>query len=426
MSQNLPAASPPGSAQTTPRRKRLSARGTFAALQYPNYRLWFFGQMFSLVGTWMQSTAQGFLVYELTGSPAYLGYVGFAAGLPSWLFMLYGGLIADRVPRRTLMMITQSAMMLLAFSLAALTFTGLVQAWMVVVMAFLLGIANAFDAPSRLAFVNELVDRQDMTNAIALNATMFNTATAIGPAIGGLVYAAVGPAWCFFFNGLSFIAVIGALGLMHIRYTAPAAQQRSALRGIQEGFRYVGSQVVVRTVIMNILVVALFGISFVTLMPAWAVDVLGGDATTNGYLQSARGIGALVGALMLATLSGIAPKGRLITIGGFVFPLMLLIFANVAVLPLSLLLLMGIGWGFMVFINSCNALVQSLVPDELRGRVMGIYTLTFFGIMPLGSLLAGAAAERIGAPAAVMVGAAIVLIFAGLVWWRVPGLRRSD
>jgi MFS family permease len=409
-----------------PRRRRLSARGTFAALQYPNYRLWFFGQMFSLVGTWMQSTAQGFLVYELTGSPAYLGYVGFAAGLPSWLFTLYGGLIADRVPRRSLMMITQSAMMLLAFSLAALTFAGKVQAWMVVVMAFLLGVANAFDAPARLAFVNELVDRKDMTNAIALNATMFNTATAVGPAIGGLVYAAVGPAWCFFFNGVSFIAVIVALGLMRIDYTAPAAISRSALKGIQEGFRYVRSQIVVRTVIINVLIVSLFGISFVTLMPAWAVNVLGGGATTNGYLQSARGIGALVGALMLASLSGIVPKGRLITIGGFVFPLMLLFFANVALLPLSLLLLMGIGWGFMVFINSCNALVQSLVPDALRGRVMSIYTLTFFGFMPLGSLLAGAAAERIGEPEAVMTGAMIVLLFAGLVWWRVPGLRHSD
>jgi len=407
-------------------KRRLSARDTFAALQYPNYRLWFFGQMFSLMGTWMQATAQGYLVFELTGSPQYLGYVGFAAGLPSWLFMLYGGLVADRVPRRSLLMITQAAMMLLAFSLAALTFTGRVQAWMIVVMAFLLGVANAFDAPSRLAFVNEMVDRKDMTNAIALNATMFNTATAVGPAIGGLVYAAVGPAWCFLLNGVSFLAVIAALALMHIQYTLPVTAHRSALKGIQEGFRYVGSQAIVRTVILNVLVVSLFGISFVTLMPAWAVDVLGGDATTNGYLQSARGIGALAGALMLASLSGVVSKGRMITVGGFVFPLMLLIFAKITLLPLSLLLLMGIGWGFMVFINSCNALVQSLVPDELRGRVMSIYTLVFFGFMPIGSLLAGVAAERVGVPSAVMLGAIIVIMFAGLVWWRVPGLRRSE
>ena len=271
-----------------------------------------------------------------------------------------------------------------------------------------------------------MVDRKDMTNAIALNATMFNTATAVGPAIGGLVYAAVGPAWCFLLNGISFLAVIGALAMMHIRYTAPVTARRSALKGIQEGFRYVGSQAIVRTVILNVLVVSLFGISFVTLMPAWAVDVLGGDATTNGYLQSARGIGALAGALMLASLSGVVSKGRMITVGGFVFPLMLLIFAKITLLPLSLLLLMGIGWGFMVFINSCNALVQSLVPDELRGRVMSIYTLVFFGFMPIGSLLAGVAAERVGVPSAVMLGAIIVIMFAGLVWWRVPGLRRSE
>jgi len=420
------ALSPPETGQAATSRRRLSARDTFAALQYPNYRLWFFGQMASLVGTWMQSTAQGFLVYELTQSPTYLGYVGFAAGVPSWLFMLYGGLIADRMPRRTLLIITQAAMMILAFILAALTFTGLVQPWHIIVLAFLLGVANAFDAPARISFVTELVDRKDLTNAIALNATMFNTATAIGPAVSGLVYAAVGPAWCFVINGLSFLAVIAALLRMKIEQVLPKARRDSALRDIKAGFGYVGTQTLVRTVILFVLMVSLFGISFVTLMPAWAVNVLGGDATTNGYLQSARGIGALVGALALATLSGTVAKGRLITLGGFLFPAMLLVFANVTWMPVSMLLLAGIGMGFMVFINSCNALVQSLVPDELRGRVMSIYTLTFFGFMPLGSLLAGSVAERIQEPATVMLGASIVLLFAVLVWWRVPALRRSD
>jgi len=407
-------------------RRRFSARGTFASLQHPNYRLWFFGQMFSLVGTWMQSTAQGYLVYELTGSPQYLGYVSFAAGLPSWLFMLYGGLVADRVPRRSLLIVTQAAMMLLAFGMAALKFTGLIQAWMVVLMAFLLGIVNAFDAPARMVFVNELVDRKDLTNAIALNATMFNSAMAVGPAVGGLTYAAVGAEWCFVLNGISYLAVITALMLMRIRAGAPAAVERSPLKGIQEGIRYVARQKVVRTVILNVFMVSLFGISFVTLMPAWAVNVLGGDATTNGYLQSARGIGALAGALMLATLSGMVPKGRLITIGSFIFPAMLLIFSRVDYLPLSLLMLLGIGLGYMLFINTSNALVQGLVPDELRGRVMSIYTLTFFGFMPIGALLAGAVAERIGSPATVLYGAVISLAYFGLVFWRVPALRRSE
>jgi MFS family permease len=204
-------------------RRRVSARGTFAALQYPNYRLWFIGQMISLVGTWMQGTAQGYLVYELTRSPAYLGYVGFAAGVPSWLFMLYGGVIADRMSRRTLLVITQTCMMLLAFLLAGLTFTGRVQPWHIIVLAFLLGTANAFDAPARQAFVLEMVDRQHLTNAIALNSTMFNLGTAIGPAMAGITYSLFGPAWCFTINAFSFLAVIAALLLMKLK---PVEQEK--------------------------------------------------------------------------------------------------------------------------------------------------------------------------------------------------------
>lgn len=384
--------------------------------------------MLSLVGTWMQATAQGYLVFELTKSPLYLGYIGFAAGVPSWLFMLYGGLIADRIPRRTMLLVTQAAMMMLAVILAALTFTGLIQAWQIVIMAFLLGVANAFDAPARLAFTPDLVeDRKDLTNAIALNATMFNTATAVGPAIGGLTYAAVGPGWCFTLNAISFLPVIVALLLMKIPSIRSLDRPRgTAIKEIRAGFRYVSSQTIVRTIMLFVMLVSLFGLGFVPLMPAWAVNVLGGDAATNGYLQSARGIGALLGALMLAMFSGQVPRGRLITIGGFVFPGLLLFFALTNIVPISLLLLVGIGWGFMIFINSSNALIQSLVPDELRGRVMSIYTLTFFGFMPLGALLAGSLAERIGSPATVLLGAVIVLICAGVVYLRVPALRRSE
>lgn len=409
-------------------RRRFSARGTFAALQYRNYRLWFFGQMLSLVGTWMQATAQGYLIFELTKSPLYLGYIGFAAGVPSWLFMLYGGLIADRIPRRTMLLVTQAAMMVLAVILAVLTFTGLVQAWQILIMAFLLGVANAFDAPARLAFTPDLVeDRKDLTNAIALNATMFNAATAVGPAIGGLTYAAFGPGWCFTLNAISFLPVIVALLLMKIPFIRSLDRPRgTAIKDIRAGFGYVSSQTIVRTIMLFVMLVSLFGLSYMPLMPAWAVNVLGGDATTNGYLQSARGIGALLGALMLATFSGQVPRGKLITIGGFVFPGLLLLFALTKTVPISLLLLVGIGWGFMIFINSSNALIQSLVPDELRGRVMSIYTLTFFGFMPIGSLLAGSVAERVGEPMTVLLGAVIVLICAGMVYLRVPALRRSE
>jgi MFS family permease len=397
---------------------------TFAALRYPNYRLWFLGQLVSLVGTWMQITAQGFLVFELTHSTAYLGYVGFAAGIPSWLFMLYGGVIADRVARRKLLVITQSTMMVLAFILAALAFTGLVQPWQIVLLALFLGAANAFDAPARQAFVFELVDRQDVTNAIALNSSMFNLATVVGPTIAGLTYAIFGAAWCFTLNGVSFIAVIVALLLMRLPAHVVAPRAQSAFAQLKEGVRYTLAHPVLRTLIAIPGVAALFGTAYATLLPAWAVETLGGDATTNGLLQSARGAGSLLGALMIAAFAHFGWRGRWLTIGTFVYPVLLLAFAEVRPLPLSLAVLVGVGWGGMVLFNMANTLVQSHVSDALRGRVMSIYTLTFFGGMPLGALVAGALAQFIGAPLTIVASALISLAFAVLFWVWVPQLRR--
>ena len=396
---------------------------TFAALKHYNYRLWFAGQLVSLFGTWMQTTAQGYLVFQLTGSPAYLGYVGFAAGIPSWLFMLYGGLTADRMSRRKLLVLTQTFMMLLAFILAALAFTALIQPWHIILLAFLLGTANAFDAPARQAFVRELVERDDMTNAIALNSSMFNLAAVVGPAIAGITYALFGPAWCFTINGLTFVAVITALLFMRIRPAAAPVRLRSAFQEIMIGFRYVAGEPVIRILMVNLAVVSLFGLGFITLMPAWSVNVLGGDATTNGYLFSARGAGALTGALMIASLGRIRSKGRLMTIGSFVMPIVLVLFSTTSRLPVSMLALVGVGWGFMVILNTSNALVQTHIPDELRGRVMGIYTLTFFGLMPVGSLLNGALADWVGAPITILINGIVMLLFAAMVWLRVPSLR---
>ena len=396
---------------------------TFAALKHYNYRLWFAGQLVSLFGTWMQTTAQGYLVFQLTGSPAYLGYVGFAAGIPSWLFMLYGGLTADRMSRRKLLILTQTFMMLLAFILAALAFTALIQPWHIILLAFLLGTANAFDAPARQAFVRELVERDDMTNAIALNSSMFNLAAVVGPAVAGITYALFGPAWCFTINGLTFVAVITALLFMRIRPAAAPERLRSAFQEIMIGFRYVAGEPVIRILMVNLAVVSLFGLGFITLMPAWSVNVLGGDATTNGYLFSARGAGALTGALMIASLGRIRSKGRLMTIGSFVMPIVLVLFSTTSRLSVSMLALVGVGWGFMVILNTSNALVQTHIPDELRGRVMGIYTLTFFGLMPVGSLLNGALADWVGAPITILINGIVMLLFAAMVWLRVPSLR---
>jgi MFS family permease len=380
--------------------------------------------MLSLVGTWMQGTAQGQFMFDLTHSPAYLGYIGFASGIPTWVFMLYAGVIADRVPRRTLLVITQTFMMLLAFILAGLTFLKLVQPWHILVLASLLGIANAFDAPARLAFVPELVPKEDLTNAIALNATMFNTATAFGPAVAGITYSFFGPAWCFTINGISFIAVIIALLLMKLDPWKPVTRRVPVFQNLVDGLRYVAGEPTVRVLIVAIGLVSLFGLGFATLFPAWAVRILGGNATTTGLLQSARGLGALFGALTLATISGMRMRGKLLTLGSFIFPIFLMLFSLVHWLPLSMLVLMCVGYAFMFFVNLANATVQTITPDGLRGRVMSIYSLSFFGLMPLGSLLAGNAAARFGEPGTVLVSALIMLAFAGLMFLFAPGLRR--
>jgi MFS family permease len=402
------------------------ARRTFAALSYPNYRLWFFGQMTSLFGTWMQSTAQGYLVYELTHSEAYLGYVGFASGIASWIFMLYGGAIADRVPRRKLLVLTQSLSMVPALALSALTFTHTVQPWHIVVLAFCLGVVNAFDAPARQSFVLEMVERPVLTNAIALNSMMFNTAMAIGPAIGGLAYALFGPGWCFAINGLSFVAVIAALLSMKLPEWSPPPKVRGALSDIKEGLRAVVADRRILAIICLMSMVSLFGMAFATLLPAWAVAVLHGDASTNGFLLSARGLGALAAALFIAALSHRRFKGKMMTIGSLAFPLLVVMFSFTRSLWLSLLALLAVGAANIVMNNLANSLVQTLTPDALRGRVMAVYMLGFFGFSPLGALIAGGAATLIGVPLTIAVGALCMLFCAVLVAVKVPTIRRLE
>ncbi len=407
-------------------RSRINARDTFAAFKHRNYRLWFIGQVVSLVGTWMQSTAQGYLVYELTQSAAYLGIVSFAYGAPSWLFNLYGGVIADRVPRRTMLIITQSAQMVLAFILAGLTFSGRVQPWHIVLLAFLLGVANAFDAPARQSFVLEMVTREDLNNAIALNSIMFNSAIAVGPAVAGIAYAALGPDWCFTINGISYIAVIIALIMMRIPWVPPERRQGSFWSELREGFRFVGSNEIARTLVFNMFMISLLGFGFATLLPAWAVKQLGGNSSTYGFLLSARGVGSVLAGLLLATVSGWHIRGKLFTVGEYVFPIMLGIFTFTRWLPLSMLALFGAGWGQIVVFNNANSILQSITPDELRGRVMGIYTLSFFGVVPIGALLAGQAAEIIGEPTTVIIGAISIMLTALIILWRVPALRKVE
>ncbi|MBM3294707.1 MAG: MFS transporter [Candidatus Aminicenantes bacterium] len=403
---------------------RFSWSRTFTALRYPNYRLWFWGQMTSLFGSWMQITAQGYLMYQLTRSPAHLGYVGFAAGLPTWLFMLYAGVVADRVPRRRLLIVTQTAMMVLAFLTAALTFADLIRPWHLIALAFGFGTANAFDAPARHAIVNELVPTEDMTNAIALNSAMFNAATAVGPAVGGVTYALLGPGWCFVVNGLSFIAVIAALAAMKLAPFIRRPGRNSVLGDLKEGVGYVAGHGLIRTIIGLVAVISLFGFAFATLVPAWAVKVLGGDAMTNGLLHGTRGLGALAAALAIASLGRFQFRGALITLGSIAFPLLLILFAFVRSPGPAYLVLFGVGFALILVFNLANATVQTLTPIELRGRVMSIYSLTFFGLMPIGALLIGWSASRAGEPAAVIINAALTLVYALVVLVFFPRLRR--
>ena len=406
-----------------PPTQKLSFKNTFAALRHRNYSLWFWGQMTSLFGTWMQTTAQGFLIFELTHSSAYLGYVGFAYGVPSWFFMMYAGVVADRVSRRKLLIITQSIMMILAFVLAALVFTEIVRAWHILVLAFGLGLTNAFDAPARQAFVSELVDRDDLTNAVALNATMFNTALIVGPAIAGVVYAAFGPGWCFTLNGISFIAVIIALAAMHFLPVKEVIHHGSTISALKEGINYVRHQPIIRALIGLVATASLFGMSLGTLLPAWSVKILHGNAATNGLLFSARGVGSLIGALTIATLGRSHVRGKFITLGSLCFPIFIIFFALTYWLPLSLLFMIFVGTAMIFVVNFSNATIQSIVPDSLRGRVMGLYTAIFMGSMPFGALLLGTIAEHAGEAEAALISAGAAFFIACLVWFLIPKLR---
>ena len=406
--------------------RQFSIRDTFASLKYPNFRLWFIGQLASLVGTWTQTAAQGYLIYELTKSPAYLGYASFANGVPTWFFTLYAGAIADRMSRRTLMVITQTSMMILAFILAFLTFTHTVQWWHILILSFLLGVANAFDAPARQAFTLEMVDREDLTNAIALNSTMFNMAMVMGPALGGLIYYAVGPGWCFTINGISFIAVIIALLLMRLKPFVPVASSKSTMGDMKDGLSYVMHHPEVKMMISNLCITTLFGLGIVTLIPAWSVTVLSGDAKTNGFLLAARGIGSLIAALTIAALGRFRFRGKLWTINSILLPISMIIFALMTWLIPSLVAIAVMGFAFMIIVNLSNAMVQTRITDEMRGRVMGVFTFFFFGAFPIGSILAGWSADAIGEPLTVIISGVILLVFALWVIWRQPAMRAME
>lgn len=399
---------------------------TFSALKHRNFRLWFGGQVISLIGTWMQATAQGFLLYELTGSPVMLGLAGFSSGIPIWLFSLFSGMVSDRFPRKKVIMITQASMMVLGFTLAVLAFTNLVQPWHIVVLAFLLGTANAFDAPARQSFVVDMVPREELTNAIALNSSVFNLGTIIGPSIAGVVYALLGPAWCFTINGITFIPVLVALFLMNVPHRIPEIERKSPFSNLLDGAKFAFGHKEIRILLINLAGVASFSFSLMTLMPAWSTTVLGGDVTTNGLLLSARGAGSLIAALMIANLGSRVVRGKIWTAGSFVMPFALFFFGIFKNLPVSLVMLVILGWSLMSVVNITNALMQTHVPDNLRGRVMSIYILVFQGSFPLGSLLVGWWADVFGAPVTVIICSVVIAFIVGLLNIIHPSIREFN
>lgn len=404
-------------------KNKLSYKNTFAALKHPNYKLWFFGQIISLLGSWMQMTAQGFFIYELTHSPAFLGYVGFANGLPTWLFMVYAGVFADRFSRRTIIIITQTIMMILAFVLAFLTFANIVEPWHILALAFLLGIANAFDAPARQAFVNELVEKEDLVNAIALNSIMFHSGAAIGPAIAGITYAILGPAWCFTINGISFLAVIYNLLRMKLKPFHRTAVRNSAFKDIVEGIKYLKNQKLILTVMIITASSSTFGLSLITLFPAWAVKILHGNAATNGLLQTARGIGAVICSLLIASASKNMERGKVLSFGMISLLILMALFSFNRTFVLSSTLLILIGAAFIAINNLSNAVTQTNVTEEFRGRIMGIYSFSFFALMPVGALLIGSIAEYFGSPIAILINAGILFILYTWLYFKFPKLR---
>jgi MFS family permease len=397
----------------------------FRALSHRNYRLFASGQVVSLIGTWMQTVAESWLVYRLTGSALLLGVVGFANRIPVFLFSTFGGAIADRYNRHRIVIATQVASMLLASLLAGLTLTHVVQVWHLMTIAAMLGVVNAFDIPGRQAFVVELVPREDLQNAIALNSSMFNGARIVGPAVAGVLVAAVGEGWCFFANAVSYIAVIAGLLLMKVPSGPQPAQRLSIWAHVAEGFRFVLSSRPILVLLLLLGVVSLMGTPYSVLMPIIADQTFHAGSRGLGVLMGATGVGAFIGAISLARRVGLHGYSRSIGLAAIGFGTSLILFSLVRSFWIGVALLLPVGFTMMTQMAASNTMIQSMIPNSLRGRVMAVYSMMFMGMAPIGALLAGAMAGWLGATTTVAIGGGFCLL-AGLVFLsRVETFRQG-
>ncbi len=370
----------------------------FRALQHRNFQLFIAGQLVSLIGTWMQTTAQLWLVYKLTGSAALLGVFGFANQVPILFLAALGGYLGDRYNRHYGVIWTQTVSMVLAFVLAALTFANIIQVWELIFVAFLVGVVNAFDVPIRQAFLVEMVVREDLPNAIALNSSIFNGARVVGPAIAGFALAWKGPAWCFFLNGVSFLAVIGALLAMRLVKRESKKESGSPFQSLIQGFRFAMSDLPIRSTLLLLSMLSLLGLQYSVFLPIFASEVLHRGAKGFGLLMSAAGVGAVIGALHFAARTSYKGLARWIAATSTTCAIGLVIFSQSKVFWLSMAVLLVVGFCATVQMAATNTTLQNRVPDQLRGRIMAVYATMFMGVQPIGSLIAGGVAKHIGAP----------------------------
>lgn len=409
-------------AEPNPPRHDLSH--TWRALRHRNFRLYFGGQGISVIGTWMTRIATAWLVYELTGSALLLGLVSFAGQIPTFLLAPFAGVLVDRLNRRTVLIWTQSLAMVQSLALAALTLSHVITVHEILVLSAFQGFINAFDMPGRQAFMVQMVEeRNDLSNAIAINSSMVNLARLVGPSLAGIVIAATSEGWCFLIDGLSYIAVISSLVMMHVHVADGKRDAASMTEQLREGWAYVSKSVPIRSILLLFALVSLMGMPYAVLMPVFAAKVLHGGAHTLGFLMGAAGVGALVSALSLVVRKSVRGLLKMLPISAALFGAGLLLFGLSNVVWISLALMVVVGFGMMQGLTASNTIIQTLVQEEMRGRVMSYYTAAFVGMAPFGSLLAGGLAHWMGAPRTVMLTGSCCIVGAALFTARMKGIR---
>jgi MFS family permease len=397
--------------------------GTFEALKSHNFRLYFIGQLLSMSGTWMQNVAQGFLVFQITRSELWLGVVACAAGLPHLLVSPFAGVIIERMPRRRLMLITQIVQMMLAFILAALVFTDAVEIWHIVVLALLLGVSNAFDAPARQTFIADLIGKELLTSGIAMNSIIVNGSRVLGPTAAGLFLATFGAAWCFFFNGVSFLFVIGTLVMLRLPAHVRPVQKNSTLTQLREGLAYVRSHSVVMPLLMLSSAGGFFCWATLSLFPAFSDVVLGSPKDGYAIISAANGAGAVLAGLLVSYLGQRYGRGRVLMTVGLSTGVFIALMSRATTIPAAALMSAGFGFGAITFFVTLNTSIQLAIPNEFRGRVLSIYTLSIIGLNPFGALLLSSIAEKLGNPDALAIYGVILWLACAVVLYKSPQVR---